>query len=102
MKTVEAKDIGMAYQKYPKDIIRGSFDALSEQVGKDFLIWPSLELIIDLFIVIVDDAGSEVINISKDIKVTLPTEFLQKSANKKILIKLMIMSLHQLRLKMRP
>ena len=54
-----------------KDILIDTFNALSEEVGKDFLIWPPSEFI-DLFKVIVDDAGSEVINISKDTNVTLP------------------------------
>ena len=48
-----------------------SFNILSKVVGKNFLVWPSLE-IIDFFKIIVDDAGSQVINISEDTKVTLP------------------------------
>ena len=64
-----------------KDILIDSFNALSDEVGKDFLVWPSSELI-DLFEVIVDDSGSEVINTSKNRKVTLPM-----SAYKKVLTK---------------
>ena len=64
-----------------KDFIIGSFNVLSEEVGKDFLIWPSIELI-DLFKVIVDDAGSEVIKTYKDFNVTLPM-----SSYKKVLTK---------------
>jgi sulfate adenylyltransferase subunit 2 len=62
-------------------VLLDSFNALSEKVGKDFLVWPSLKLI-DYFKVIVDDVGSEVINISKDRKVTLPM-----SAYKNVLTK---------------
>ena len=58
-----------------------SFIALSEEVGKDFLVWPSIELI-DFYEVIVGDTGSEIINISKDRKVTLPM-----SSYKKVLTK---------------
>ena len=64
-----------------KNILIDSFNALLDEVGKDFLVWPSSELI-DLFKVIVDQAASEVINISKDKKVTLPM-----SAYKKVLTK---------------
>ena len=45
------------------------------------MVWPSSELI-ELFEVIVDDSGSEVINTSKNRKVTLPM-----SAYKKVLTK---------------
>jgi sulfate adenylyltransferase subunit 2 len=64
-----------------KDILLDSFNALSDEVGKDFLVWPSSELI-DLFEAIVDDSGSEIINTSKKRKVTLPM-----SAYKKVLTK---------------
>lgn len=64
-----------------KDTIRSSFNALSEEIGKNFLVWPSNELI-DLFKVIVDDAGSEVINASKDINVTLPMSSYKRELTK--------------------
>ena len=64
-----------------KDILIDSFDILSEEVGKDLLVWPSSELI-EFFNVIVVDSGSEVINTCKDRKVTLPM-----SAYKKVLTK---------------
>ena len=64
-----------------KDILIDSLNTLSDEVGKDFLVWPSSELI-DLFKVIVDSAGSEVINTPKDRKFTLPM-----SAYKKVLTK---------------
>ena len=64
-----------------KDILIDSFNALSDEVGKDFLVWPSSDLI-DFFEVIVDDSGSEVINTSKKRKVILPI-----SAYKKVLTK---------------
>jgi sulfate adenylyltransferase subunit 2 len=69
-----------------KDMLIDSFKDLSKEVGKDFIVWPSLELT-DLFQIIVDDAGSEVINIYEDSKVTLPM-----SSFKKVLTK---ESLHQ-------
>lgn len=64
-----------------KDIIIDSFNALSDEIGKDFLVWPSSELI-DFFEAIVNDSGSEVINTSKKTNVTLPM-----SAYKKVLTK---------------
>ena len=64
-----------------KDILIYSFSALSEEIAKDFLVWPSSELI-DFFKVIVDDAGSEVINTSKNRKVTLPMSAYKKALTK--------------------
>jgi len=64
-----------------KDTLIDSLNTLSEEVGKDFLVWPSAELI-DFYKVIVDDVGSEIINTLKDRKITLPM-----SAYKNVLTK---------------
>ena len=64
-----------------KNALIDSFNNLSEEIGKDFLVWPSSELV-EFFQIIVDDAGSEVVNISKSAKVILPI-----SAFKKVLTK---------------
>lgn len=64
-----------------RDTLIDSFTALSEEVGKDFLVWPCSELI-DLYTAIVNDANSQVISTFKNRKVTLPM-----SAYKKVLTK---------------
>lgn len=60
-----------------KDILIDSFKNLSKEIDKNSVVWPSSELI-DLFEIIVDDAGTEVINISEDFKVTLPISSFKK------------------------
>jgi sulfate adenylyltransferase subunit 2 len=64
-----------------KDILVNSFNTLSKEVGKNFLVWPSSELI-DFFNIIVDDVGSQVINLSANTKVTLPMSSYKKVLSK--------------------
>ena len=67
-----------------KDALIDSFKNLSKEVCKDFVVWPSSELI-NFFQIIVDDAGSEVMNISKEFKVTLPMSSFKKVLTKESL-----------------
>jgi sulfate adenylyltransferase subunit 2 len=64
-----------------KNTLIDSFKYLSKEIGKDFLVWPSRELI-NLFEIIVDAAGTERINIGEDLTVTLPISSFKKVLTK--------------------
>jgi len=64
-----------------KDILLDSFRDLSKEIGKDYIVWPSSELI-NFFELIVDALGSEKINILDDLKVTLPMSSFKKVLTK--------------------
>ncbi|MDC1150355.1 sulfate adenylyltransferase subunit CysD [Gammaproteobacteria bacterium] len=54
-----------------KEILISSFKALSKEVNKSFVLWPSKDLL-NLYQVIVDDIGTEVINVADNSKAILP------------------------------
>ena len=63
------------------DILLHSFRNISKLICKDFIVWPSSELI-DYLQIIVSDNGGEVINVSEVSKVTLPMSSFKKVLTK--------------------
>ena len=63
------------------DILLHSFRNISKSICKDFIVWPSSELI-DYLQIIVRDNGGEVINVSEVSKVTLPMSSFKKVLTK--------------------
>jgi sulfate adenylyltransferase subunit 2 len=65
-----------------KNILINSLKVLSIKLNKHFLIWPSQD-ILNFYQIIVDDFGSEIIDISDNFKVTLPVSSFKKILTKK-------------------
>ena len=71
------KKYWLGVSKLSKEILISSFKALYNVVNKSFVIWPSKDLL-NLYQAIVEDIGTEAINITDNSKVILPVSSFKK------------------------